>query len=68
MSVQRGNNLNYSGMNLDLKTKGQVVITIPHQANNVIKELPGKLRNLTQTSPNSSKLFEVGKAANDLGP
>ena len=45
MSVQRGKGLNYLGMNVDLSTKGQVAITMPHHINKVIKESPGKMRN-----------------------
>ena len=68
MSVQRGKSLNYLGMNFNLKTKGQVAITMPHHINKVVNEFPGKLRNLCQSSPNSPKLFEVRKEAKDLDP
>ena len=68
MTVQRGKNLKYLGMNFDLKTRGEVAITMPHHINKVINEFPGKLRNLTQASPNSPKLFEVRKEAKDLDP
>ena len=61
MTVQRGKSLNYLGMNFDLKTKGEVAITMPHHINKVINEFSGKLRTLTHLSPNSSKLFEVRK-------
>ena len=68
ITVQRGTRLNYLGMNLDLSTKGEVATTIPHHINKVINEFPGKLRNLTQASPNSPKLFEVRKEAKVLDP
>ena len=68
MTVQRGKSLNYLGMNFDLSTKGVVAITMPHHINKVINEFPGKLRNLTQASSNSPKLFEVRKEAKDLDP
>ena len=63
MTVQRGKSLNYMGMKLDLKTTGEVAITMPHHIHKVITEFLGKLRNLTQASPNSPKLFEVRKEA-----
>ena len=68
MTVQRGKSLNYLGMNFDLKTRGEVAITMTHHINKVINEFPGKLRNLTHASPNSPKLFEVRKEAKDLDP
>ena len=68
MTVQRGKILNYLGMNFDLSTKGEVAITMPHHINKVINDFPGKLRNWTQASPNSPKLFEVRKEAKDLDP
>lgn len=66
MSIQRGKNLNYLGIKFNLSTKGQVDISMPHHINKVINEFPGKLRNLTQSSPNRPKLFEIRKDAKDL--
>ena len=55
-------------MKFDLTTKGEVTVSMPHHIEKVIQEFPGKLRNLTQSSPNSPKLFEIRKEAKDLDP
>lgn len=68
MAVHRGKSLNYLGMSFELKTKGQVGITIPHHINKTVKEFQGKLRNLTKPSLKSSKLFDVRKEGKDLDP
>ena len=68
MTVQRGKNLKYLGINFDLKTRSEVAITMPHHIIKVINEFSGKLRNLIQASPNIHKLFEVRKEAKDLDP
>ena len=59
MSVQRVKSLS---------TKGKVSITMPHHINKVTKEVSGKLRNLSHSSPNSPKLSGVRKDDKDIDP
>ena len=67
MTVQRGKELDYLGMNFNFQEKGKVKITMYEHVKKILKEFPDPLRNKSLSSPNTPKLFEVRKDAVPLG-